>query len=62
MDGNSLMFDNTKVAYSIEGQGQRVQAFEEFIKQTEKLGIKATKIQEYDSGINSVKETEYALL
>ncbi|MGH4123043.1 MAG: SagG family ABC transporter permease subunit [Clostridium sp.] len=60
MDGNSSMFDNTKVAYSIEGQGQRVQAFEEFIKEVEKLGIKATRIQGYDSGINSVKQTEYA--
>jgi len=60
MDGTSLMFDNTKVAYSIVGEGQRVQAFEAFIKEMEKYGIKPTRIQEYNKGINSVKETEYA--
>lgn len=60
MNENSLTFDNTKVAYSIEGEGQRLQAFEDFIKETEKYGIEATKIEEYDKGIKSVKETEYA--
>ncbi|MCB2296716.1 SagG family ABC transporter permease subunit [Clostridium tagluense] len=60
MEGSSLMFNNPKIVYSIEGQGQRVQAFEEFIKKIEKFGIKPTEIQEYDSGINSVKETQYA--
>ncbi|MBZ9636687.1 SagG family ABC transporter permease subunit [Clostridium sp. FP1] len=60
MGGNSSMFDDAKVAYSIEGQGQRVQAFEGFIKKIEKFGITAARIQEYDSGINSVKQTEYA--
>jgi ABC-2 type transport system permease protein len=60
MGGDSLTFENTKVAYSINGEGQRVQAFEEFIKEMEKFGIKPTRIQEYDKGINSVKETEYA--
>ena len=60
MDGDSLMFDNTKVAYSISGDSQRVQAFEDFIKESEKFGIKATRIQDHDKGIDSIKETEYA--
>jgi len=60
MEGNSLMFDNTKVAYSIEGDGQRVDAFKQFIIKTEELGIKATKIQDYNKGINGVKGAEYA--
>ena len=60
MGGDSLIFENTKVAYSVNGQGQKVQAFEEFIKEIEKLGLKPTKILDYDKGINSVKETEYA--
>lgn len=60
MGGDSLMFENTKIAYSVKGEGQRVQAFEDFMKKTEEMGIKATRIQDYDKGINSVKETEYA--
>lgn len=60
MGGDSLMFENTKVAYSVNGEGQRAQAFEDFMKKTEEMGIKATRIQDYDKGINSVKETEYA--
>lgn len=59
MDENSSMFESIKVAYSINGEGQRVKAFEKFLDETEKLGIKTTKIKDYESGINSVKETEY---
>jgi ABC-2 type transport system permease protein len=60
MDESAYMFDNTKVAYSINGEGQRVEAFEQFLNESEKLGIKPEKIQDYESGINSDKETEYA--
>jgi ABC-2 type transport system permease protein len=59
MDENSSMFENIKVAYSINGEGQRVKAFEQFLDETEKFGIETTKIKDYESGINSVKETEY---
>ena len=60
MNENSLKFDNTMVAYSINGESQRAQAFEGFIKDIEKFGIKTTRIQEYNKGINSVKESKYA--
>ncbi len=60
MGGDSLNFENTKIAYYINGEGQRVQSFEEFIKETEKFGMKPTKIEDHQEGINNVKETEYA--
>lgn len=59
MDENSYLFNNTKIVYSIEGKGQRVEAFEKFLNETKELGIKPTRVQDYKSGINTVKETEY---
>ncbi|MGH4118399.1 SagG family ABC transporter permease subunit [Clostridium sp.] len=60
MDESAYMFDNTKVVYSINGEGQRVEAFEQFLNESEKLGLKAERIENYESGINSATENEYA--
>ncbi|MGH4140655.1 SagG family ABC transporter permease subunit [Clostridium sp.] len=59
MDESSYLFNNTNIAYSIEGKGQRVEAFENFLNETKKLGIKPIRVQDYESGINSVKDTVY---
>lgn len=56
---NSYMFNDINVAYSIVGEGHKVEAFEQFLDETEKFGMKPAKVQDYESGITGIKNNKY---